>query len=121
MGYPAFIQPSAPLTAEQIAAEPSLAALAKDPRTKRQLLDGNPGEEHWHRLPAHLRTELEEFVENYLVAEGEPDPPCFWLDMNTRLCKHHKYRPRVCRDFAVGGRGCTEWRNHYADQIVQLK
>lgn len=120
MGYPAFIQPSNPLTAEEIEADPQLRELAKDARTRQQLLDGNPGEEFWHSLPDHLRIELEAFVANYSVAESELDPPCFWLDMNTRLCKHHEQRPRVCRDFAVGSRVCREWRNHYDDQIVQL-
>jgi Fe-S-cluster containining protein len=23
--------------------------------------------------------------------------PCFWLDLETRLCKHYAFRPRVCR------------------------
>ena len=115
MGYPAFIQPSNPLTAEAIEADPQLRELAKNSRTRQQLLDGNPGEEFWHSLPDHLRVELEAFVANYSVAESELDPPCFWLDMNTRLCKHHEQRPRVCRDFAVGSRVCREWRDHYGN------
>ena len=120
MGYPAFIKPAPALTAQEIEADPRLRELAKDPRTRQQFLDGSLGEEHWHCLPAHLRVELEAFVANYSVAEGELDPHCFWLDLNTRLCKHHEYRPRVCRDFDIGSRGCQEWRNHYQDQIVQL-
>ena len=117
MGYPAFTLPSKPLTLEQIEADPKLRELARHPQTRQQLLKGNPGEPLWHRLPEHLRAELDEFVAQYSVPQGELDQPCFWLDMNTRLCKHHEHRPRVCRDFDVGSRGCLEWREHYADKI----
>lgn len=120
MGYPAFVRPSGPLTWEEIEADPRLREFAKDARTRQQLLDGNPGEVFWHRLPEHLRAELESFVANYSVRDRELAPPCFWLDMNTRRCKHHEHRPRVCRDFEIGSRGCREWRSHYHKQIVQL-
>ena len=77
-----------------------------------------PAEPHWVSLPEDLRVELEEYVATYQPPkDGELDGVCFWLDPKTRLCKHHEYRPNVCRDFPVGGSGCRGWRDHYRDQI----
>jgi Fe-S-cluster containining protein len=28
--------------------------------------------------------------------------PCFWLELETKRCKHYKYRPEVCRDHFCG-------------------
>ena len=81
--------------------------------------DQQPAEDAWTRLPDHLRSELQEVIENYQAPEpGQLDGPCVWLDLETRRCIHHTFRPRVCRDFSVGSRGCIEWREHYHDKIV---
>lgn len=117
MGYPAFILPSDPLTVEQIENDPKLRKLATHPRSKQDLLNGNPGELYWHQLPENLKAELLDFMEEYSVPEGELDPACIWLDKETRLCKHHQYRPRVCRDFEIGSPGCQEWRKFYRNEI----
>ncbi|MEM7457722.1 MAG: YkgJ family cysteine cluster protein [Planctomycetota bacterium] len=121
MGYPAFILPQAPLTAEEIDADPELKKLALHRGTKKILLEGNPGEDYWHTLPPDLKDELEKFVDNYdAPADGELDGPCFWLDMETRQCKHHEHRPRVCRDFEIGCSQCHDWRRTYQHRIIQI-
>ncbi len=121
MGYPAFILPQTPRTEAEIDADPKLKKLALDPRTRKRLLEGIPGEDYWHKLPEHLRDELNEFVSDYRIPAAdnpdELDGPCFWLDPETRLCKHHEHRPNVCRDFDIGSKGCLDWRWHYADRI----
>ncbi len=77
-----------------------------------------PDEEHWTNLPADLKQELLTFIENYQhPPEGELDGPCIWLDPETRRCKHHAYRPNVCRDFEVGCKDCLGWREHHASLI----
>ena len=91
MGYPAFILPN---SEEQI-----------------------EGEIYWHALPLELRGELDSYVKAYRVEEGQLDGPCFWLDLETMLCKHHEHRPRVCREFEIGSRLCRQWREHYRDDI----
>ena len=118
MGYPAFILPQEPRTEAEIEQDPDLRRLAEDSSARKRLLAGVKGEEHWFRLPENLKRELEEFVRSYTPPlEGELDPPCFWLDEETRLCKHHEYRPRVCRDFEIGSSQCLEWRKVYEDRI----
>ncbi len=90
MGYPAFVRAS------------------KD----------QPDEEFWVRLPEALKQDLLAYIAAYTHPEpDELDGPCYWYDEQTHRCKHHLYRPRVCRDFAVGGRDCLAWRKEYSGQI----
>ncbi|MEM8670703.1 MAG: YkgJ family cysteine cluster protein [Planctomycetota bacterium] len=73
--------------------------------------DKQPAEEIWLTLPDDLRQELDHFVASYpTLPAGQLDAPCFWFDPVTKRCKHHDHRPRVCRDFSVGSKGCLEWR-----------
>ncbi len=77
-----------------------------------------PDEEHWTSLPDDLKEELIRYIASYRKPPaGELDGPCFWLDMETRRCRHHQHRPNVCRDFQVGSKDCRAWRDHYQDQI----
>lgn len=39
------------------------------------------------------------------IASGQP---CLWFDLETRLCKHYNHRPRECREFERGGKGCLK-------------
>jgi Fe-S-cluster containining protein len=91
MGYPAFMDPVA----------------------------GSCDLDYWQAMPDTLREELMAAIAAYQPpAAGELDGPCLWFDMETRQCKHHHYRPRVCRDFQVGSPGCRNWRWHYRDRIL---
>ena len=73
-----------------------------------------PDEEHWTRMPRQLRNSLLAYVEQYeSPPEGELDGPCLWLDIETGRCKHHEFRPNVCRDFRIGSAGCLDWRAEY--------
>jgi Fe-S-cluster containining protein len=117
MGYPTFIRSVPPLSAERIAADPDLRRQAEDEQTRRQLLAGQAGEPYWEQLPDQLKQQLDDYIQSYQPPAGELDGPCIWLDRTSRRCKHHQYRPRVCRDFRVGSRGCQDWREHYRDLI----
>ena len=76
-------------------------------------------EENWASLPSELKEQLQRYIANYKTqSEGELDGPCIWFDMDTRRCKHHEHRPKVCRDFEVGSQSCLDWREHYRDRIV---
>ena len=77
-----------------------------------------PPESHWLDLPSDLKQELLDYIADYQAPpEGELDGSCFWLDKETRLCKHHTHRPNVCRDFSVGSKGCLQWREFYREEI----
>ena len=124
MGYPAYILPREPMSEEDILKDPKLVAeIQKDPRRKEELLAGHPGEKYWHSMPDELRQQWQAFVDDYELPEYGDDPstfdgPCIWFDMESRQCKHHEHRPRICRDFETGNPECLEWRVYYKDKIL---
>jgi Fe-S-cluster containining protein len=96
----------------------------KNPKLKKELLAGHPGESHWHRLPAGLKSQWQAYVDRYQLPSydgtvGSLDGPCIWLDMDTRQCTNHEYRPNICRDFKTGSQRCLDWRKHYDQQITK--
>src|SRR4051794_30635481 len=42
-------------------------------------------------------------------AQAYEDRPCLWLSPDGQ-CKHHAYRPSLCRDFDPGSRACLVHR-----------
>jgi Fe-S-cluster containining protein len=124
MGYPAYIIPREPMTDQEIDANPMLKSqVESSPRLRDELRNGNPGEPHWHSLPEDLKAEWESYVADYRLpdygsAPESFDGPCIWLDLETRRCKHHEHRPRVCRDFKTGSTACHQWRAYYRDKIL---
>lgn len=64
----------------------------------------------WDALPESLKSEIVEFRIN-VRPKSSHDQPCIWLDPVTRLCRHYEYRPRLCRDFELGGKDCLGFRN----------
>ena len=74
---------------------------------------GQADEAHWTSLPRALKKELLDYIAEYEApGPGQLDGACFWLDQETRRCKHHQHRPQVCRDFRIGGQDCLGWREH---------
>jgi Fe-S-cluster containining protein len=62
-------------------------------------------------LPAELVAELDAYyAECERTGDWRDEQPCFWLDLETRRCKHYRYRPDICQDFEVGSEACLEWR-----------
>jgi Fe-S-cluster containining protein len=72
------------------------------------------GEEAWERLKCERPDLVSEIVAATRArrAAGVPvfGTPCFWFDAGTGLCRHYDYRPRACREFAVGGADCRDAR-----------
>lgn len=116
MGYPAFLLPREPFDKEQIKNDPKCQELLDRGWTEQELMDGSSGESYWHTLPAELKEDWIAFTDSY-ERPGELDGPCFWFDKETRQCKNHEYRPRVCRDFEVGSELCHQWRREYSSII----
>ena len=56
-------------------------------------------------LPQELIDEINRHFSGLLRGQ-EPQAQCLWFDATSRLCKHHEYRPQVCRDFELGGLNC---------------
>lgn len=110
------------MTESEIDSDPELSKLAKDSLRRKELLEGNPGESWWHILPDELKKPLLQHMEQWIQPDYDGtlesfDGPCIWLDMETRMCKHHQHRPNVCRDFETGCGDCLQWRKEYADKI----
>jgi len=123
MGYPAYMLPREPVSPERIdSGDAEISKKMAAGWTREELLAGHPGESYWHSLPQDLKSEWLEFVERYEPSGKQNsvhalDDACFWFDMESRKCKHHEFRPRVCRDFEVGSEPCIEWRAEYEEII----
>jgi Fe-S-cluster containining protein len=72
------------------------------------------GEEAWERLKWERSDLLAELLADSRArrASGAPSygTPCLWFDAGTSRCRHYEYRPRACREFAVGGEDCHDAR-----------
>ena len=119
MGYPAFMLPREKATETQIDSQPEVRKLLAVGWTRSELLSGHEGEQYWHGLPMELKNEWLEYVQSY-TRENELDGPCFWLDRETRKCRHHEFRPNVCRDLRIGSQLCRQWRIHYRELIHSI-
>lgn len=63
--------------------------------------------------PANLPQELADEINAHfsgLLRGQEPQDCCLWFDPVTRKCKHHEYRPQVCRDYEIASRECLRER-----------
>src|SRR5687767_5424013 len=58
------------------------------------------------RVPREVMAELDAARRS---AQAFDDRPCLWLGPDGR-CKHHAYRPSLCRDFDPGSRACLVHR-----------
>ena len=66
--------------------------------------------------PPNLPPELGEEIDAYfggLKGGEEPLGHCLWFDPETRRCKHHTWRPNVCRQYEVGCDACLDERRPY--------
>lgn len=63
-------------------------------------------------LPPELAAEIDEHFSG-LVRGQEPQETCLWHDPVTRRCKHHEFRPQVCRDYEIGARACLTVRKQH--------
>lgn len=60
-------------------------------------------------LPMALINEIDAHFSG-LVRGQEPQEQCLWYDSASRRCRHHEYRPQLCRDYELGGRACLSLR-----------
>jgi Fe-S-cluster containining protein len=60
-------------------------------------------------LPRHLADEIDRYFDG-LKAGEKPVDNCLWFDETTRQCKHHEWRPQVCRKYDVGCDLCLKER-----------
>lgn len=69
-------------------------------------------------LPRNMPQALVDEVEQYItdvIHKQTPDRmagrlPCSWLDLDTMLCRHYEFRPKLCREFdcSEAGLDCTQ-------------
>jgi Fe-S-cluster containining protein len=75
---------------------------------------GAEGEDTWERL----RWERPDLAAALVAddrarrADGHPGygTPCTWFDAGSGRCRHYEFRPRACREFALGGVDCRDAR-----------
>jgi Fe-S-cluster containining protein len=67
-------------------------------------------------MPLHLIEEIDAHFAGTFRG-GEPEDVCFWYDPETRQCKHYEWRPKVCRDYELGGHECRNLRRPYLSQL----
>jgi len=60
-------------------------------------------EKHWENLPVELKA----VVMKRMDGPDDYGEACIWLDQDAKRCRHYEHRPQVCRDFKVGGKGCS--------------
>jgi len=63
-------------------------------------------------LPEELAREIDHYFAGLKRGE-EPVDHCLWFDVETRKCKHHQWRPQVCRNYQVGCESCLNERRPY--------
>ena len=69
-----------------------------------------PGNDpYWDVLPESLKSEIADF-RKIVRPNSSHDQPCIWLDSTTKRCRHYEYRPRLCRNFKLGGADCLGFR-----------
>lgn len=64
-------------------------------------------------LPSQIEEELISAIEagrNQVPGASRIGLPCFWLDTETRRCKHYEFRPGICRRFEPGNNICIKDR-----------
>lgn len=67
--------------------------------------------EDWRTLRPELQAQIEAYLDSPRYAQlNGADAPCLWLDRVTGKCIHYEDRPRVCREYPVGGAGCRAQR-----------
>jgi Fe-S-cluster containining protein len=73
-----------------------------------------PTDPEYLELPDELRKDYDQRMDQR-EADGWPEPvPCFWLDQETRKCKHYEHRPDVCRHaLERSDEGCHGWRKEF--------
>jgi Fe-S-cluster containining protein len=71
-------------------------------------------EARYRAMPAKLRNELAYYYtaldEGVIVDRVKVELPCLWYDPRSRSCRHHEWRPDICREFDPGDEGCINHR-----------
>ena len=80
----------------------------------------SPDAKYWNAMPEDIRDGVLEFLGGFKHKKGQVDPPCIWLDQDSRRCTNYAYRPTICRNFEVGCPDCLGWRASFADEIISI-
>ncbi|MEM7455682.1 MAG: YkgJ family cysteine cluster protein [Planctomycetota bacterium] len=73
-------------------------------------------DEFWVSMPADIREELQSYLNSLEDPTADVGQPCFWLDMQTKKCRHYEHRPQPCRDVEIGSPPCRTARADF--QII---
>ena len=81
-----------------------------------------PDDEDWFRaknLPTDALAILLDYrtrlMDGQVDHSSGGDPPCCWLNMETKACRFYDHRPQICRDFERGSDDCHNWRDGFGN------
>jgi Fe-S-cluster containining protein len=63
-------------------------------------------------FPESLARQIEDHFDR-LAQGADPLPHCLWFDPESRQCRHHEWRPSVCRNYPIGGEACLRERQSF--------
>ena len=68
-------------------------------------------DQRWIDLPQPLVGEIEAHLKA-LGGDENADfgQACIWFDPQKKNCRHHEFRPQLCRDFEIGSEACLRVR-----------
>ena len=64
-------------------------------------------------LPTAAADELRAYLDQVLRGVRQPDDVCIWFDRQTKRCRYHDHRPRICHELEIGSDDCLGWREEY--------
>ena len=68
-----------------------------------------------HELVKRALPQFADYIINWTrsrIKQYLHNTPCVWLNNDCR-CSHYKDRPKVCREFVVGGKACLIFRKRF--------
>ncbi len=60
-------------------------------------------------LPRELIAEIDHHFRGLARGEEAQDQ-CLWYDTVRLRCRHYEWRPKICRDYELGGQACLQLR-----------
>lgn len=77
------------------------------------------GQGELNTLPADVCASYDEGIAQH-IRNGCWEEPCFWLTPESR-CEFYDYRPRICREYEVGGIACLGSRDEFSIEASERK
>lgn len=92
---------------------PGYITLLTSPASQHHEWPGEGDAERIKCLPAEALRAIAWYRRDLTEKRVNGDGPCCWYDAAARRCRWYEHRPSICRELAVGSKGCLSWRKQY--------